>query len=244
MLNILRELGGQYATNTPFSTFEAEKQSAIGNELASLLGCRIVTASEISDGTRLNEARIKAVTGGDPITARPLYGHLFTYNPTFHIWLAANHKPEIRGVDDGIWRRVKCIPFTASFVGREDKNLIHSLQAELPGILAWAVRGAVEWHRSGLQEPTIVSMTTQEYRTENDLYGTFLNECTELGEEFAVPKEMLYQGYVIWAKANGLDAVSNIIFSRKMSERGLQVTLKGKKRDRFYVGLRLIEAVA
>lgn len=109
--------------------------------MAALQGSRYVSARETDAERRLSEARVKAITGGDPVPCRFLYGEFFTYTPRYKIWLAVNHKPQIRGMDRGIWRRVKLIPFRANFERNPDKALPSKLLGELPGILNWALEG-------------------------------------------------------------------------------------------------------
>lgn len=117
-LRVLLALAGAYACNTTFSTLVADRDRsrAPRNDIAALAGKRLVTAQESNEGAQLDESVIKALTGGDLITARFLNHEFFTFRPTWKIWLATNHKPEIRGTDTGIWSRPKLIPFTESFV--------------------------------------------------------------------------------------------------------------------------------
>jgi putative DNA primase/helicase len=95
----------------------------------------------------------------------------WSFDPTHKFWVSANHEPEVRGTDDGIWRRFRKLPFDVSFQGRANKDLKHKLRAELPGILAWAVRGCLDWQRAGLGEPKSVADATQRYREEQDTFG-------------------------------------------------------------------------
>lgn len=221
-LDILREVIGEYGSGTPFNTFLYGKQSNAGDDLARLRGVRLVTASESGDGARLNEDRIKAVTGGDEITARHLYGSFFSFKPQFHIWLATNHKPVIVGTDTGIWRRVRLVPFNVSFSGRADLGLMDKLRSELPGILAWAVRGCLKWQQRGLSMDEATQGATEGYRDEMDVLGNFLKECCERGEDFKVSAKELYQAYKTWANENGLHNISQIRFSRALQERGYE----------------------
>jgi putative DNA primase/helicase len=237
LLNILRALNGDYAANTPFSTFEASRYHTIPNDLAALVGKRLVTASETAEARRLNEARIKALTGRDPITCRFMRQEWFTYTPVFKVWLAMNNKPVIRGTDEGIWRRIRLIPFTVSFKGRADLTLEHKLKRELPGILAWGVRGCLDCQRNGLQEPDAVLAATEAYRTESDVLGRFLADCTIAGDGLMVRTGTLYQAYIDWCKETGEKPLGGRWFGRKLSERG--VDRFRDKKARYYVGLGL-----
>jgi putative DNA primase/helicase len=218
LLNALRATLGDYSTNTPFSTFELNQSSAT-NDVAALDGLRFVTASETSETKRINEARVKAITGGDPVTARFLFGEFFTYRPTYKVWLAMNHRPGITGTDEGIWRRIRLIPFDVSFLGREDKTLAQELEAERQGILAWAVQGALKWQAGGLTEPAAVLAATEAYRRESDLLAQFLDDCTIQKAGARVKAGDLYKAYTAWCKDNNEKELTGTTFGRRMKER-------------------------
>lgn len=242
LLNVIRKIAGDYGSNTPFSTFEMDSRAAIPNDVAALAGKRLVTASETSESSRLNEARIKAITGRDPITARFLHGEFFTYDPTYHIWLAMNHKPRVTGTDEGIWSRIKLIPFLVSFKGREDKELDATLETELPGILHWAVEGCLRWQSEGLEEPPAVSLATKEYRAESDTFLRFVQECCVVHRNAYVTSADLRNEYESWCAENGERQVArgNTLTGR-LSEMGCQPRLfkidGTPKRTWFGIGL-------
>src|SRR5262249_1677210 len=147
----------------------------VRNDLAKLRGARFVTAIEVEEGKRLAESVVKHLTGGDTVTARFLFAEYFEFRPGFKLWLAANHKPVIKGTDYAIWRRIHLIPFSVQFEGEhKDTELAAKLLTELPGILAWAVRGCLAWQRDGLRPPEMVQAATEEYRKEMDVVGNFL----------------------------------------------------------------------
>lgn len=219
LFNTLRAMMGTLADDTAFGTFEVTRSDA-SNDLAKLVGARLVTASETGENKRLNEARIKAVTGHDPVTCRFLFNEFFTYIPNYKIWLAMNHKPEIRGTDRGIWRRIRLIPFEQCFEGREDKELELKLLAELPGILAWAVAGCLAWQREGLNPPVEVMEATKEYQQESDLVGRFLEERTRQVQLGGIGATALYQAFVAWTKVNGEESITSTAFGRRMTEKG------------------------
>jgi putative DNA primase/helicase len=152
-LNVLRALLGRYAYNAPFATFESQARSQIPNDLAAMVGRRLVTASETNEGSRLNEARVKMLTGRDPVTARFLNREFFTFVPVAKYFLAVNHKPLVKDYSYGFWRRVRLIPFLAQFRENADPLLEDTLLDELPGVLAWAVEGCLEGQRRGLGCP-------------------------------------------------------------------------------------------
>jgi len=235
LFNALRDVMGTLADDTAFGTFEV-KNSDSSNDLAKLAGARLVTASETGENRRLNENRVKVMTGDDPITCRFLFNEYFTYVPNFKVWLATNHKPEIKGTDRGIWRRIRLIPFDVSFEGREDKELHTKLKAELPGILAWAVAGCKAWQEGGLQAPKEVMDATSEYQHESDMVGRFLDERTEKAKIGGTGATALYQAFAGWAKTNGEDVISSTAFGRRLTEKGLVKDKKGTVR---YDGLLL-----
>jgi putative DNA primase/helicase len=196
---------------------------------------RFVSAIETSEGRALAESFVKAVTGGDRISARFLYAEFFDFEPAFKVWLASNHKPVIKGADDGIWRRVRLVPFAQCFEGeRCDPDLGAKLEMELPGILAWAVRGCLEWQKRGLTPPASVTGATAAYRSEMDTFSGFLDERCEVaaGDNASVTAGELYAAYRSWAEANGEKPLSQRWFGLRLAERGFgrDKDAKGRKR--------------
>jgi len=242
-LNAIRHVAGAYGYNMPFSTVEMRGRCAVPNDLAALVGRRLVTSSETSETTRLNESRVKALTGGDPITARFLHQEYFTFQPVGKFWLGVNHKPRVEDDSHGFWRRVRLIPFERQFPG--DKNLEAQLQAEAPAILAWAVHGCLLWQKRGLDPPDCVLSATDEYRQESDPLEAFLAEqIEETGDDMALPVRDIVKAYADWASREGLGE------RERLGSRSLQGRLKAKWPDRHrpavrqtptrYVGLRLV----
>jgi putative DNA primase/helicase len=162
------------------------------------------------------------MTGGDPITARFLYGEYFDYIPAYKVWLAVNHKPVIKGTDEGIWRRIRLIPFEASFKANPDPYLEDKLKAELEGILRWAINGCLEWHKERLTMAGKVKNATEEYRQESDAIAQFLAECTVEAENATVMASKLYKAYEAWCDTNGEDAISGNSFGRRLTEKGYE----------------------
>jgi hypothetical protein len=180
-LEIYRELLAGYAMHTTTASLMGSSGSPIRNDLARLNGARFVSAVEIGMGKKLDEALVKQLTGGDQVTARFLYNEFFEYKPEFKLFIAANHKPDIQGVDHGIWRRIHLIPFDVTIPTEEiDRDLPSKLRAELPGILAWAVQGCREWQEQGLNVPASISSATAAYRAEMDIIAEFLTDCCTL----------------------------------------------------------------
>lgn len=176
---ILQQLAGEFAKVAAFDSFTRRRDHRPRNDLARLHRARLVTAAESGEGRRLDEATIKEITGGDTIAVRFLYGEHFEYRPEFKLMLVTNHRPRIDDDGDGIWRRLRLIPFEQSFIGREDRNLTRDLQRELPGILNWALDGCAAWQADGLGTAAAVTRATTEYRTAEDNLGAFLDERCE-----------------------------------------------------------------
>jgi putative DNA primase/helicase len=223
-LGAIRHVLGQYGYDAPFSVFELQNRASIPNDLAALERRRFVTSSETNEGTRLNEARIKALSGEDPITARYLHHEFFTFIPVCKIWLAVNHKPRVQDDSYGFWRRVRLIPFQRQFRGAdEDKNLGEKLQAEAPGILNWIIQGYLEWQRRGLvRVPTAVTSATSEYEAESDPLSQFIEDCCVIKPNAMVKAGDLYKEYVRWAQEQGLsktEILTSNSFGRRMGRK-------------------------
>lgn len=232
LLNILRLIAGDYAFNTPFSTFEVSPTTQ-NNDLAALERARLVTASETSEARHLNEGRVKAVTGGDPVTCRFLYHESFTYTPALKLWLAMNHKPIVTDTSEGMWRRVMLIPFLVSFTGSADHTLADTLRAEAPGILAWGIRGALAWQSMGLRPPACVQAATDAYREESDELAQFMAACCLIGGDKTARAGQLYEAYKAWA---GRQAMNMQRFGRRMGERE-GITKGSDMHGAFYRGI-------
>lgn len=205
----------------------------------------MVAADEADDGRRLAEAQVKKLTGGNPIQARRMGKDFYTFRPTHHLFFAANHKPEIRGMDAGIWRRIKLIPFEVAFDlgvkgGRKpDLELESKLVAERPGILNWMLRGCREWQERGLDEPAIIRRVVQDYQSEMDVLGSFVEEICKTDEvpEVRIILVTLYGEYERWCETNHVAPLSKRKFSAQLGDRSFK-TLKSNSTV-FKVGLRL-----
>jgi putative DNA primase/helicase len=218
--NRLQRLLGDYAFNMPFATIEFRDRAAIPNDVAALVAKRFVIAAELNDGTRLNEGRVKALTGCDPITARFLHSEFFTFEPVAKFWLNVNHKPIVKDDSLGFWRRVRLIPFTNTFPVNDD--VTKELDAEEAGILAWAIRGCLAWQQRGLDAPNVVVNATRDYRDESDDLAAFLNEVCEYEPLAEVGAAELFEHYKRWADRAGLSERERLTatkFGRKISER-------------------------
>lgn len=236
-IDVLAEVLGTYAKTMNVSTIMVKSNSGVNSDIARLEGARMVISSEADEGKRLDEGLVKQLTGGDKIVARYLYGKEFEFEPRFKIWMATNHKPLIRGTDNGIWRRIILIPFNVQIpIEKVDKDLKFKLQRELSGILNWIVEGALMWQREGLNFPAILSEAVQEYRDEMDIINMFLNDCCEIGDNFQAPAGELFEKYRSWAEYSGEYRMSKHKFSSELKRR---FEYKRKNSGRFYLGLKI-----
>ena len=217
-LDIIRQLFGDYASNIQAeSLLVRTNNNGINSDIARLRGARLVTSAEPNEGLRLNEGLIKQLTGGDIVTARKLYGDEFEFKPEFKLWMAANHKPVIRGNDHGIWRRMHIVPFIVQIPKEKmDKTLTDKLLTEVDGIFQWALEGLRMYQREGLELPEMASAATAEYRKEMDVVSRFLEECTENSFAGTVRASDLYRVYTQWCDINGEYKLSNTKFGKEV----------------------------
>jgi putative DNA primase/helicase len=220
LMELMRFIFGDYAIEADMATFLARSQDGIRNDLAALRGARLATASEVSDGRRMDEALVKKLTGDEVIRARFLYAEGFEFKPEFKLFIAANHKPIIRGTDAGIWRRVKLIPFDATVTDdQRDKSLCEKLKGEASGILNWLLAGCVEWQSDGLGDSPEVKQAVTGYREEMDVLGQFIDACCIVGPKVEAGSTALYEQFKAWATANGEHVMTQTKFSLRLSER-------------------------
>ena len=210
--------------NVQFSVFEDSASSSGGpsSEIARLRGSRLVFTAEGS-GRPMKEALLKVLSGGDLITARHLFAEEIEFHPRFLLQMSTNNKPDFRGVDEGLWRRVKLIRWGRYFGESErDLRLPQKLLSESEGILAWAVRGAQIWYRGGgLGEPAAVSEATEEYRDSADILAGFypgvLN--SERGENVSLAD--IYFAFCGWADSEGIEEYSRRWLRANLETRGV-----------------------
>lgn len=225
----LTDVFGEHAVTTPFSTFEEHHGGGgIPNDIAALKGARLVMAAEGEQGRPMAEAMLKRITGNDKVTARFMRREFFTFRPEFLLQLSTNYKPEFKGQDEGLWRRVKLIEWKRYFKEHErDPQLRQKLVTqESEGILAWAVRGARDWYAHGLEDPAVIREATRDYRQTSDALAGFLPGVFVVDKSAAglISGKELYDSYKIWTDEEGLRP--NEIWRRRtfygaLEERGL-----------------------
>lgn len=236
-LNAKTDYGRSIASSTL-----TEKKRQAGNaspDLADLIGCRLAMSAETEDGSALAESLIKSLTGGDTISTRKLYREPINFKPVLKLVMLGNHRPVVKGNDFGIWRRIRLVLFTRTFLeGERDPHLLETLKAEAVHILAWMIQGSLEWQRRGLSDtPASVDSLTAEYRSDQDIMGQWLSECTEANSTSKVEIGELYTNYRTWAGDAGLESTNKISVGRQLSDRGY--TKKRSNGKTLWNGLRL-----
>lgn len=242
-LNVLSTILGDYAFTLPFSTMQFQKQDNIPNDLAALAGRRFVMMIEANEGLRLNEAKLKTLSGNDKISARFLHGEFFTFQPVAKFVLAMNHKPVAKDDSPGFWERIRLIPFLKTFPqGQRDEGLQAKLIAEGAGILKWAVDGCLRWQASGLTKPHAVMQATAEYQADSDQLAEFLTTFTEADPESSATAAELQKAYNSYAETRGLNKFERLTatgLGRLLGERfEKRRTMKGI----CYLGLRVLSS--
>lgn len=231
-LGRIHNVFGEYARPAPRGLLFTSRTAQHPTELAALYGARFVTCSEVEQGQSFDEAKVKDLTGGDPISARRMKEDFWTFVPTHTLFIAGNHKPTVKGTDGGIWRRIRLIPWLATVALHEiDPDLPARLDAEAPGILAWVVRGALEWQRIGLGDPIAVTEATEHYREESDPLGEFFALGCVFEDGAKVARKMLRTAYEEYAADNGAKPIDAKAFAKRLRERGVadgDVWLQGK----------------
>jgi putative DNA primase/helicase len=229
-------MGPEYAIRAN-PTLLMQGRGEHATELAQLFGMRLVVASETEEGARLKESLVKDLTGGERIRARRMREDFWEFAPTHKVILQTNHKPQVRGTDAGIWRRLRLVPFRARFwkpdevgAGEDvpaemvaDTRLPEKLRSEYPGILAWMARGCFDWQHGGLTLPEKVRTATTDYRQGEDVLAQWLAECCVTGDaNYRARSAALYLSYVKWCETNREDAAGRRAFGESMAERGYE----------------------
>ena len=238
--NTLTSIMGDYATVAAMDMFMATHGDRHPTDMASLRGARIVTSIETEQGSRWAESKLKALTGGDKITARFMRQDFFEFMPQFKLLVVGNHKPSIRNVDEAMRRRLHMVPFTVTIPkAKRDKTLPERLLAERDGILAWALEGCLEWQRLGLKPPPAVMAATEDYFEAEDAIGRWIDERCERAPSYWAGSSDLYANWKAWAEANGEYAGSMKRFSEMLSARGFEK--ENTRQARGFRGLRIAD---
>lgn len=238
--NTLTSILGDYATVAAMDMFMATHGDRHPTDMAGLRGARIVTSIETEQGSRWAESKLKALTGGDKITARFMRQDFFEFMPQFKLLVVGNHKPSIRNVDEAMRRRLHMIPFTVTIPpGQRDKKLPERLLAERDGILAWALQGCLEWQRLGLRPPGAVMAATEDYFEAEDAIGRWIDERCQRDRQHWASSTDLFANWKSWAETNGEYAGSMKRFSETLSSRGFEK--ESTRQARGFRGLKIID---
>ncbi len=239
--NVVNAVMGEYAKTAPPSLLASRRVDDHGprNDLAMLDGVRLVSINELPGGMLLDEQMVKQIAGRELISARRLYGEFFSYQPRATAWVRTNHKPIIKGDDDGIWRRIVILPFKQKFEGRRrDPHLEAKLLAERDGILRWMVEGAQKYLKHGLSLSPAMLAEQRRYRTESDMLGEFLTDCTAPDPAGRVLDAELFGRWRYWCDGVGSKTGTKTTFTQRLAERGYAITRSNGKR--YYSGLKLM----
>ncbi|PYG00182.1 phage/plasmid primase, P4 family, C-terminal domain-containing protein [Georgenia satyanarayanai] len=236
-----------YAASIPADMLVARAREDHPATIAQLAGVRIAIGGELEQGARFAEAKVKQLTGGDPINARFMGKNPFTFVPTHTLWLHANHEPEVRAGGEAFWRRIRQIPFLHTVPEEKRvKNLREILvNEEGPGILSWILTGAADYFTHGITTPASVTAATASYQHETDTVAQFVEERCETGpanaQHMHVRTTTLRQAYETWCHAEGLEPVSARSLTQQLKAR-YSVASSRSSQARFYDGIRLTEA--
>lgn len=235
---VLMRLMGEYAVAVSPDLIMLKRHGGIPNDVARLRGARAAMMNETSQGARFDEAKLKDLTGGDTLTARFLHQEFFDFAPTHRIIIRGNHKPAINGTDEGIWRRLRLVPFTVTIPEDErDHQLLTKLEAELPGILNWALAGCLEWQRDGLKPPAVITDAVKQYREESDTLGRFIDECCQITKLGQVKSSNFYRQYQQFAEHAGERWMQSKELPAEMQRRGF--TWKRTKAGGVFEGIKI-----
>ena len=242
-LAVLQEMLGTYADASPESLLLTTKTpGAASNDIAAIRGHRVVTLADTDSGRALHEGRLKQLVSGDAIAARALYKEFTTFAPVAKFFLATNHLPKVQGTDDGIWRRLVLVKFPRQFPN--NPHLRNELKAEMPGILAWAVRGAQAWFAEDrkLHVPTQFRNATNEFRHAEDHIARFVADCIVEDEGTQLSAQALRTAYENWCTDEGITARNRNEVAAELTAKGYSSRAYGKDRRHHWMGIKIASA--
>ena len=260
LVDLMARLMGDYAATAKIESLTGKNKKSGSDsqpDLIPLIGARLVRTSEPEEGERLQEGLVKALTGGEPMMVRALYTDMITFQPIFKLTISGNHLPDIRGGDDGIWRRLMLVTFPVQIAEKHripKKELDEILWAERAGILNWLVDGLLDYLAGGLREPETVAAATEGYRKDSDPVGTFLADATQVSgyeRDFMTARELI-EAFNFWIEERGETRWSNRTVSLRLKAKAdtwrhpdTQKTFAaGKSGVTGYRGIRLAEDFA
>ena len=256
LTDLMARLMGNYAATAKIESLTGQNRRSGGDATPDLIGivaARMVRASEPEKGVQWQEGLIKQLTGGEPILVRALNENFFEATPIFKLTIGGNHAPDIRGMDDGIWRRLMIVPFDVQIPKEErDPLIVDRMLAEGPGILNWLVEGALAFLEGGLAAPAQVSKATDDLRKDADPYGKFLDDaCVVTGDPSdSITSRDLMLCFTFWQMRRGESPFKDRTITTAMKDHsrrwrspktGKQFTARETGRFNGYDGLRLTD---
>ena len=236
----LRGIMSDYARPVPIETLMWSRNERHPTDIAGLRGARVASAIETGTGRGWDEPKVLMLTGGDRISARLMRQDFFDFVPQFKLWIAGNHKPGLRSVNEAIRRRVNLVPFTVTIPrDKRDARLGEKLKDEWPGILAWMVEGCLQWQQQGLAPPAAVTEATDAYLEAQDLIAQWLEDCCEVGKTLSEPSSLLFASWSSWCEAAGEKPGRQREFNDGLEQKGFK-QIRDKRANMFY-GLRTIK---
>ena len=241
---IIQALLGDYAIVVSPELVMQRRHSGIPNDVARLRGVRVAMMNETSQGSRFDEAKLKDLTGGDMLTGRFMRQEFFDFSPTHKLVIRGNHKPVLTGTDEGIWRRLRLVPFAVTIPpDQQDRQLVQNMRAELPGILRWAVHGCLEWQQDGLKPPAIITDAVLQYREESDTLGHFISERCQERKLGQITSSAFFSAYKSYAEEAGERWIPSKDLPAEMIRRGF-FHKRGTGGHRLFLGLEFNVAIA
>lgn len=243
-VNEIDYIMGDYSQPIDSQMLMAKNQTSQATQfsLAELPGCRFLMTKETNEGEKLDEAMVKAVTGGDPINAQFKGGKLFNYIPQFKLWMMTNNLPIIRGADYGIWRRIFLIPFLHKFSEEEkDMDMPEKLRKESSKVLGWAIKGYLKYQDEGmvLRRPSCLIQATNEYKKDMDVVMRFINQCCMTEMTACIERQCLYDAFAIYVKKTNEFPLRESKFNKSVIDKGY-ICKRDSTGDEFYYGIKLI----
>lgn len=236
-LEVLEAIVGTYALNLPTEALMARRHEGHPTQYAGLQGKRLAISGEVQDSARWDEVKLKQLTGDATMTARYMRQDFFTFKLTHKHLIAGNFKPRLKGDDAAMARRLVLIPFRQVFTGgRRDNDLPTKLRAEYPGILQWAIDGAVKWVQDGLAIPGAVVNASRDYMTEQNDLEQWLQDCCEITPDAFITTAAAYASFQRWKEANGERAPAKRAFSDRL---GRRFSMKRRNSARGFLGFQL-----
>lgn len=241
-MEALARLMGPYSQVLPAEAITGDMQrrgDQATPEFARLPGARMVRCAELPRGQGFREHTLKLLTGGEPILVRHLHARFFELVPTFKAIGSGNDRPAIGGVDEGIWRRMKLVPWPVTIPAPERRpmaKVLAEFEAEFSGILNWLLVGLIDYLQNGWWVPAEVQSATDSYRSDMDPIGEFCEACVMLSPDDTVTAREMYHAYVAWAHANSVKPFAEKTFAQIMVQKGYEKTMG---RIRTYQNVRL-----